>query len=162
MKKSKYRLYDKNLHCWIQCTREGFLSVCRERDKIRKKAKKAERCVCPRNKIWYCDGICDECIFQINHDKSIYEPVKKGATLTLEECITEEIDTEVQCVESIDFQEILSRLDELMPEAREIGHLRLQGKTEIEISQILNLPRATIYTRIKAVEKKLAEEFGEF
>jgi DNA-directed RNA polymerase specialized sigma24 family protein len=72
------------------------------------------------------------------------------------------MDIEHQSVDKMLFEEILARLDELAPELREVGRLRLEGKSETEISNILGIPRATIYTRIKAVEKKILEEFKEF
>ena len=162
MKKSKYRLYDRNLRCWVQYTEEAFLELRKKRNNERKKAIKEQRCTCSFENDWYCNGVCEGCMYQKTREVSIYEPVKKDSTLTLEECITDDIDPEKGWVECMDLKTILSRLDELMPEAREIGRLRMQGKTEIEISKILGIPRATIYTRIKTAYKKLRNEFEDF
>ena len=58
-------------------------------------------------------------------------------------------------------EQILKRLNELMPEAMEIGKLRLHGYHDDEIDEIIGLNRTTFRSRLEAVRKKLSEEFGD-
>ena len=48
-----------------------------------------------------------------------------------------------------------------MPEARTIGLLRLQGKSEDEIAESLGMFRSNIYRKIQKVYLILSEEFEE-
>ena len=56
---------------------------------------------------------------------------------------------------------LLARLDELMPEAREIGRLRQKGWTDEAISDTLKIKRTTFLSRLKKAQEKLASEFPD-
>jgi RNA polymerase sigma factor (sigma-70 family) len=152
-------LYDKDEKRWIKYTEEEFLKEKKKRNKERKKAVRDRRCVCSYENDWYCNASCEGCMYQVKREKSIYDTAKRDSTLSLEECITDNIDPEKDWVECMDFKRILLRLDEIMPEARKIGRLRIQGKSEDEIAQCLGVSRATIYRRIKAAYQVLSKEF---
>lgn len=55
-------------------------------------------------------------------------------------------------------QKILVLIKELMPEAIEIGKLRLQGLSDAEISERIGIPRMTFRDRIEVLRQKLSEE----
>ena len=161
MKKSKYRLYEKDEKRWVQYDEESYKEIKRWRNSFCALQRYKQACFCPKKEQWKCNTICVTCPYR-KVEISFNQPIYGTKNLTIGDSLTDESNLEEQCVASSDTERILLRLDELMPEAKEIGRLRIQGKSEIEIAKILNIPRATIYTRIKAVEKKLAEEFGEF
>ena len=56
---------------------------------------------------------------------------------------------------------LFERLDELMPEAKLIGELRLKGQNDNAISQQMNMPRTTMLSRLNKVKKILEKEFPE-
>lgn len=56
------------------------------------------------------------------------------------------------------FEQLLKRLDELMPEARRIGELRLDGLSDRDISDILGIPRTTFLSRLKKAKAQLHDE----
>ena len=59
------------------------------------------------------------------------------------------------------FEQLLKRLDELMPDARRIGELRLDGFSDSDIADIIGVPRTTFLYRIKKAEAQLREEYGD-
>ena len=60
-----------------------------------------------------------------------------------------------------ELNQLLARLDELMPEAREIGRLRQNGWTDEAIGDVLKIKRTTFLSRLKKAQEKLATEFPD-
>ena len=161
MKNLKNCLYDKDERRWIKYTEEDYFALKKKRDTARKQAVRTKRCSCTYENDWYCNGSCEGCMYQIKREVSIYAPAKRDSTLMLEECITDEIDPEKRIVFNMDLKKIILRLNELMPEARTIGLLRLQGKSEDEIAETLGMSRSNIYRKIQKVYLILSKEFEE-
>lgn len=161
MKRLKNCLYDKDEKRWIEYTEEDYLALKKKRNRERKQAIRDMRCACSFENDWYCNGVCESCMYQIKREVSIYDPAKRNSTLTLEECLTDEIDPEKRIVVGMDLAQILLRLDELMPEARIIGRLRLQGKSEDEIADEMGMSRCNIYRKIQKAYLILSKEFEE-
>jgi hypothetical protein len=161
MKKLKNCLYDKDEKRWVEYSEDDYLELKKKRNRERKQAIRDRRCTCSFKIDWYCNGVCESCMYQMKREVSIYAPVKMNSTLTLEGCITDEIDPEKRIAEGMDLEQILLRLDELMPEARIIGRLRLQGKSEDEIADELGTSRCNIYRKIQKVYLVLSREFEE-
>lgn len=63
--------------------------------------------------------------------------------------------------DKIVLQQLFKRLDELFPEARRIGELRMEGISERDIADILGMPRSTFRSRLEKVETLLREEYGD-
>ena len=59
------------------------------------------------------------------------------------------------------FEQLLKRLDELMPDARRIGELRLDGFSDSDIADIIGVPRTTLLSRLKKAKAQLREEYGD-
>ena len=57
---------------------------------------------------------------------------------------------------------LYARLCELMPEAVDIGQLRLAGMTDKQISSEIGVVSTTFRSRLSKVKKVLTEEFPEF
>ena len=64
-------------------------------------------------------------------------------------------------VEKLYAETKLKRLDEIMPLARQIGILRLEGKSDREIALTLGIPRTTMYRMLERAKKILELEFQE-
>ena len=63
---------------------------------------------------------------------------------------------------SIDLNRVLTRLDEIMPQAIEIGRLRQLGVSEDDIADRIGTPRKTFAYRLKKARQLLEKEFPEF
>ena len=55
-------------------------------------------------------------------------------------------------------EQLFKRLADMMPEAENIGKLRLQGLSAKKIG----IPRTTFLSRIKAAKKQLEKEYPDF
>ena len=60
-----------------------------------------------------------------------------------------------------ELDQLLARLDELMPEARKIGRLRLKGLTDEAIAEVIGIKRTTFRSRIEKAKKQLAPEYPD-
>ena len=56
---------------------------------------------------------------------------------------------------------LFARLEELMPEAREIGLLRQKGLTDSAIADSIGVKRTTFLSRLKKAREQLASEFPD-
>lgn len=59
-------------------------------------------------------------------------------------------------------EQLFSRLQELMPEAEEIGRLRLQNMSDETIADILGIKRTTFHSRLAKAKDILAAEYPDF
>ena len=57
---------------------------------------------------------------------------------------------------------LFRRLNEIMPDALLVGQMRLQGRTDKEISGQLNVKQNTLFYRLKRAREILEKEFPEF
>lgn len=65
---------------------------------------------------------------------------------------------EIIC-DKAELDQLFARLNELMPEAVEIGRLRQDGLSDEAISKIIGIKRTTFLSRLKKAKKQLAAEF---
>jgi DNA-directed RNA polymerase specialized sigma24 family protein len=70
-------------------------------------------------------------------------------------------DIESIVTDKIVLDKLLNRLDELFPEARRIGELRMEGVSDRDIADILGMPRSTFRSRLAKVEALIREEYGD-
>ena len=70
-------------------------------------------------------------------------------------------DIESIVTDKIVLDKLFERLDELFPEARRIGELRMEGVSDRDIADILGMPRSTFRSRLEKVEAMLREEYGD-
>ena len=165
-KQSKsYRIYDKGTRQWFEVTREQYIEYDRWRTRVRKKEQYHGRCMCPRTKWWLCDGMCDDCEFQARGDVlSMDTPFESndGDEFTLHDA-TPDPDSlfESAICDQDELAHLFERLNELMPEAEEIGKLRLQNLKDEEIAERIGIKRTTFRSRLSKAKEKLESEFPE-
>lgn len=159
MKKSKYRLYERSLKRWVVYSKSAYEELHRERERIRKKEAREGHCVLPWKKIWYCDGQCDACPYHKSEEVSLEMSVGDSAELTLADVLTDNQEHESVFVEKIYAQNILVRLDEIMPQARVIGELRIKGMSDRVIAQHLGISRTSMYRLLAKAQAELLNEF---
>ena len=61
-----------------------------------------------------------------------------------------------------ELDQLFRRLNELMPEANQIGLLRQQGLTDSAIADIIGIRRTTFLSRLKKAREQLASEFPDY
>lgn len=158
------RIFDKQPKQWFEVTPEQYEEFDRWRTNLRKREQYHKRCMCPRNKWWLCDGMCDDCEFHA-----------AGDVLSLDKTVSNDDGDETRLLDSIPsstsnlndiildqilMQQLLKRLDELMPEAREIGRLRQMNIKDEDIADAIGIKRTTFRSRIEKARDQLSEEFS--
>lgn len=159
------RIYDKQTKTWFEVTPEQYAEFDQWRTNKRKREQYHGRCMCPRNKWWLCDGMCDDCEFHASGDVlSLDKHVSNddGDEVTLLDTLVDPAPS----IESIlcdkeELNQLIARLNELMPEAKEIGKLRQKGLTDEAIAKVIGVKRTTFRSRIAKVRKQLATEFPD-
>jgi DNA-directed RNA polymerase specialized sigma24 family protein len=160
------RIYVKSTKTWLDVTDEQYKDHMRECDRIRNKMQSHKACSCPRNKFWMCDGCCDDCDYKVSGAiLSMDAPMGEdegGDEFSLHDIVGDpESDFESKQLKDLFYMQIIHRLGELYPEAITIGQLRLEGKTDTEISEIIGVPRTTFRSRIEKAKKQILAELGE-
>ena len=70
-------------------------------------------------------------------------------------------DVESIVTDKIVLDKLFKQLDELFPEARRIGELRMEGVSDRDIADILGIPRSTFRSRLEKVEALIREKYGD-
>ena len=162
---NQYYIYIRSTKERIPCTEEEFHNYYRDISVFRRKQQRHGRCVCPENKRLDCDMDCATCPFR-----------RAGDGLSLDYTTTDKDGTEIRWAENLEdpspliedivadgiqMTALFKRINELMPQAIEIGKLRQQGLTERQIEVEIGVGRKTYAYRLKKVREILAKEFPE-
>lgn len=150
----------------VPITEEQYRSIYRKIWSIRKNEQDNGRCMCPKKLLWTCDGMCLNCEFHVDNkvislDKRISTTNDNDLTL-LDVLADSSIDTGDFVAEALVCKQLLKRLVEFMPKAKEIGRLRLDGLSDQAIAQKLGIPRTTMLSQLKKALQKIIQEFPEF
>jgi DNA-directed RNA polymerase specialized sigma24 family protein len=159
------RIYIKSSKTWMPVTDEQYKDHMRECDRVRKKMQNHHACSCPRSNFWECDGCCDDCRHQVKGSiLSMDAPM--GTDDSEEEFSLYDIvgdprsEFEDTVVNQMFYRAVIKRLKEIYPQAIEIGNLRIQGKTDEEIAEIIGVKRTTFRSRIARAKEQIFTEFG--
>lgn len=164
---NRHYIYLRSTHECVPCTKEEFDNYYREINAFRQKQQYHGKCVCPEKKRLDCDMNCAACPFhrggdQVSLDyKTIVDEVGEEITWlnSLEDPspLIEDIVADHQT-----FQLLFNRLNELMPEAVDIGKMRLAGKSDRVIATEIGIKSTTFRSRLDRVRKVLVSEFPDF
>ena len=150
----------------IPVSKEEFNNYYRDINAFRQRQQYHGKCVCPASKRLSCDMDCFTCPFR-----------RTGDTISLDYCMTNDegnerpiVDTipdpspllEDIIADSIELELLFARLNELMPQALEIGRMRQDGMTDTAISEAIGIPRKTFTDRLKRAKAVLMGEFPNF
>lgn len=160
-----YSIFIRGTKERIPVTKQEFDDYYRDINAYRKKQQRHSRCVCPQSERLLCDMDCWSCPHHCEGDSvSLDESIggDEGST-TFADCLEDN----APLIESIisdqdELAQLLSRLAEIMPEAKEIGELRLKGLTEDAIEERIGIGRKTFAYRLKRAASILAKEFPDF
>ena len=153
-------LYERDFG-WVQYDEETYVKLRKERLRFRMRMRRQDRCFCPGEERWKCDCMCDGCPYKKELEVSLDSEITGTEGLRLGDVLTDETDQESVCVDKMYYGEILKRLDEIMPQARQIGVMRMEGKSDREIAQELGMDRMTMVRMLARVKALLWEEFEE-
>lgn len=123
-----------------------------------RKAHRHGCCSCPGSKWWLCNGDCAVCKYRtagdslsLNYEQELLGDIREDESANLDSLV----------VDRIVFGQLLKRLDVLMPEARRIGELRLDGLSDNDIADALGIPRTTFRSRLKKAKAQLHDEYSD-
>lgn len=161
-----YRIYIKSSHEWVEVSEEVYRDHTRYYDAFRKRHQTHGQCVCPKNKFWLCDGDCCSCEFHRPGDKLSldYETENEdGDTCSPMDALedTSPLVDEIVCDKAA-LDQLFIRLNELMPEARQIGMYRQQGLSDEQIAKLIGIKRTTFRSRLEKAKAQLASEYPDF
>lgn len=159
------RIYDKQTKTWFEVTPEQYKEFDTWRTNLRKREQYHHRCMCPRSKWWLCDGMCDDCEYHAPGDiLSLDTPTGNddGDEVTLLDMLEDPTPfiEEVIC-DKAELDQLYERLEQLMPEAVEIGRLRQKGLTDETIAKIVGIKRTTFRSRLEKAKAQLAAEYPD-
>ena len=160
------KIYIPTLNEWFEVTEEQYYGYYREIWATRKRAQYHGQCTCPKSKIWTCDGDCLVCPYRTvgnmtsldytydNDENNSLEEMSRhqSASSDLDEMIADKISLEV----------LLEKLITIMPEAKMIGELRLQGLNDSAIAEAIGISRTTFLYRLKKAYAQIKKDFPEF
>ena len=162
---NQYRIYLKSSREWVEVPEEVYREHILHYDSFRKKQKGRGECACPKSKFWLCDGDCLTCEFHCSSMDSLDYTVenKDGDTYSLIDQLCDPSPSlESIICDKVELDRLFARLNELMPEAIEIGRLRQQGLSDSAIADALGIRRTTFLSRLKKVKALLADEYPDF
>ena len=154
-------LYERSLGKWVQYDEATYLALRRDRIGKRTRMCREKRCFQPIELLWQCDGMCEDCPHFRQAEVSWDTKVGGSEDLTLGEALPDGVDHEEVYVEKILAEDVMKRLDEIMPFARRIGLLRLEGKSDREIAKELGISRTSMYRMLDRAKAILQREFEE-
>lgn len=159
------RIYLKATRKWVEVSEEYYRDHTHYYDAFRKRHQSHGQCVCPKNKFWLCDGDCYNCEFRRAGDMlSLDYTVENedGDTCSpLDELADPSPSIEEIICDKAELDQLFVRLNELMPEAVQIGILRQDGLSDEAIAEIIGIKRTTFLSRLKKAMEQLATEFPD-
>ena len=164
-KNNTRRIYNRSQRRWQEVPEDVYQEHIRFHDTYRHRMQGRGLCCCPRNKWWVCDADCLTCEYR-NADviASLDSPIgEDDDDLTLMDTIADDsVVVSELATDRIVLEQLFKRLADMMPEAENIGRLRLQGLSDEQISREIGIPRTTFLSRIKAAKKQLEKEYPDF
>lgn len=162
---NQYRIYVKSTHEWVAVPEETYQEHVRHYDTFRKKQKGRGECACPKSRFWLCDGDCLTCEFHHASMQSLDYSIESedGDTCSpLERLCDPSPSIDSVVCDKVELDRLFTRLNDLMPEAIEIGRLRQQGLSDSAIADALGIKRTTFLSRLKKAKAQLEVEFPDF
>ena len=150
-------LYERGLG-WVQYDEETYMELRRERLRKCVRMRRQKRCLCAQKEQWRCDGTCEGCPYKKALETSFDCIIKGTDGLTFGDILTDEKDYESTYIKKMYCEDVLKKLDEIMPEARKIGMMRLEGKSDREIALALGINRMTMARMLARAKEALQVE----
>ena len=164
-KNNTRRIYIRSQRRWQEVPEDVYQEHIRFHDTYRHRMQDRGLCCCPRNKWWVCEADCLTCEYRYaDVIASLDAPIgEEDDDLILMDTIADEsVAVSELATDRIVLEQLFKRLAGLMPEAIDIGKLRMQGLSDETIAKAIGIPRTTFLSRIKATKKHLEKEYPDF
>ena len=161
-----YKVYIPRLKTWVEVTKEQYDAYYRDIWATRKRAQAHGQCMCPKCKLWMCDGDCHACEFKAAGDRISLDytfEIKEGTETNLIDTLASNdagFDSIMEEAELLDA--LYQRLQELDPDGRRMCELIMQGKSEREAAADMQMARSTFKRRWSAVKELLYEQLKDY
>ena len=160
-----FKIYLSHEKQWIEVTKEQYHAYYRNIWTTRKRAQKHRQCMCPKSKLWLCDGDCLVCKFHAPGDSLSLDLTSENENgeeySLLDELADQSASVDDVVTDKIMLDMLFQRLGEIIPEARGIGDLRLAGLSDAEIADEIGVPRTTFLYRLKRAKELLQNEYPD-
>lgn len=161
-----YKVYIHRLKTWVEVTKEQHDAYYRDIWATRKRAQSHGQCMCPKSKLWMCDGDCLACEFKAAGDRLSLDYTfenKKGKETSLLDTLASDDASAASIVEEAELLTALyQRLQELDPDGRRMCELIMQGKSEREAAEDMQMARSTFKRRWNTVKELLREQLKDY
>jgi len=121
--------------------------------------------MCTKSKQWLCDGDCLICPFKAAGDNLSLDLTSENENgeeySLLDELADQSGSVDDVVTDQIMLDMLFQRLGEIMPEARDIGDLRLAGLSDTAIAEEIGVPRTTFLYRLKRAKELLKDEYPD-
>ena len=160
-----YKIYMLHEKQRVEVTKEQYYGYYRDVWATRKRAQSHGQCMCPKSKLWLCDGDCLICKFRAPGDSlslDLTHENENGEEYSLlDELADQSASIDDVVTDQIMLDILFQCLGEIMPEARCIGDLRLAGLSDAEIAAEIGIPRTTFLYRLKKAKELLQNEYPD-
>ena len=160
-----YKIYLPREKQWAEVTQEQYHAYYRDIWAARKRAQKHRQCMCPKSKLWLCEGDCLICKFRAPGDclslDFTFENENGEEYSLLGQLADQSVSIDDVVTDQIMLDILFQRLGEIMPEARDIGDLRLAGLSDAQIANKIGIPRTTFLYRLKKTKELLQNEYPD-
>ena len=162
----QYTIYIRSTRESVPVTKEEFDAYYHDIDLFRRKQQKHGRCVCPQSRQLTCDMDCCTCPFRRAGDEISldYETENEnGDTQAWVDQLPDDAPLFEEIIaDAAEARDLYNRLTELMPEALEIGRLRLSGMPDTAIAKEIGIANTTFRSRLAKAKSILIKEFPDF
>lgn len=155
------KIYIRNTKQWVPVTEEVYLEYYRPIWRLQKDAQKNGQCMCPKSKLWLCDGDCATCEYRAaGNTTSLDAPLENGdgdefsLVDTLEDPNAAFADV---IVDRLLLERLIDELTEQYPEGKRICELIMEGQSERQAANVLNMTRSTFKRRWLMIKDELAQ-----
>ncbi|MDO4543152.1 MAG: hypothetical protein Q4C01_01250 [Clostridia bacterium] len=135
------KIYIRNPKEWVLVTEEVYLEYYRPIWRLQKEARKNGQCMCPKSKLWLCDGDCAMCEYRTaGNTVSLDAPIENsdGEAFSLIDVIEDPNAAFADVVvDRLLLEKLLDELAEQDPEGKRICELIMEGCSKTEIADTL-------------------------
>jgi hypothetical protein len=154
-KSNKHKINIRNTNQWVPVTEEVYRTYYRPIWRTQKAARKAGQCICPKSKIWACDGDCFTCTYHTaGNTVSLDAPTENanGEGVTHMDTLTDPDSSFADILmDRLLLKQLLDELAEQDPKGRRICELVMDGCSKTEIADTLQREFGGNWYKSKAV-----------
>lgn len=152
------KIYIRSTRQWVPVTEEVYSEYYRPVWRLQKEAQKNGQCMCPKSKLWLCDGDCAMCEYHAaGNTASLDAPIKNadGVEFSLADTLEDPNAAFADLlVDRLLLGKLLDELAEQDPEGKRICELIMEGSSKTEIADILQREFGGDWYKSKAVYRE--------